>query len=124
MTALFALPYISLIIGIDALTPTKAVYAIYDPNIAGLRFVRGDGTFVNAEQVCYRNTFKDGIPNLNRSQRVHFMELMTRSVQYYHNMNEDAGFRASAARKFPTESSVSDAILDLDIFSVLANLGK
>jgi hypothetical protein len=39
-------------------------------------------------------------------------------------MNEDTGFRASAARRFPTESSVSDTILDLDIFNILANLGK
>jgi hypothetical protein len=106
-SALRAIPYISLIVGIDAITPTKAVYAIYDPHIASLRFVHGDGTFVNAERVSFRNTFKDRTPNLNRSQRLHFIELMSRSVQYYHDIREDECFRAKAAREFPSESSVS-----------------
>jgi hypothetical protein len=44
---------------------------------------------------------------LNRSQRLHFIELMSRSVQYYHDIREDEGFRAKAAREFPSESSVS-----------------
>jgi hypothetical protein len=72
-----------------------------------MRFVHGDGRFVDAEQVCFRNSFKDAVPNLNRRQRLHFIELMNRSVEYYQSFNERDGSRARAERQFPTESSVS-----------------
>jgi hypothetical protein len=109
-TALHALPYVSLLIGIDAIESTKAVYALYDPTIASLRFVHGDGTFINAERVCFRNSFKDGIPNWNQRQRLHLFELMSRSVDYYRLINEDGGFRARVKKEFPTHSSVSDSM--------------
>ena len=88
--------------------PTKAVYALYDSSIACLRFVHGDGTLVNAERVCFRNTFKDETSNLNRSQRLHFIELMNRSVDHYRLMSESGEFRSRVAREFPTESSVRE----------------
>lgn len=106
-TGLQALPYISLLVGVDELIPTKAVYALYDGSIACLRFVHGDGLFIGAERVCFRNTFKDGVPNLNRNQRLHFIELMNKSMKYYHLITQDGEFKATVARQFPTASSVS-----------------
>ena len=105
-SALLALPYISLWVGIDACTPTKAVYALYDPEIACLRFVHGDGTFVSPERVCFKSTFKDRVPNLNRNQRLYFMELITRSAKFLN------GFQASEA--LSRESSVSVEI-EIDV---------
>jgi hypothetical protein len=109
--AFHALPYVSLLIGIDAIESTKAVYALYDPTIASLRFVHGDGTFITAERVCFRNSFKDGITNLNQRQGLHLLELMSRSVDYYRLINEDGGFRARVKREVPTHSSASDSII-------------
>jgi len=78
--ALMALPFIAMIVGVDELTPTKAIYAIYDPSNAGLAYVRGDGTFAASEQICFRRDFKNSSMPLNLSQRMHLEELMGRSA--------------------------------------------
>jgi len=101
------------------------VYALYDPEIAGLRFVHGDGTFVSAERVCFRSTFKDKVPNLNRSQRIHFMELMNRSVQHHSDIQECAEYRAKVATEFGRASSVS--VCDMkwcSLFSIIWDIGS
>ena len=65
-----ALPFVGLLVGVDGHVPTHAVYAIYDPSVAGPRFVRGDGELVIPEQVYFSKTFKDGMQNLSSSQQV------------------------------------------------------
>ncbi len=65
--AKLALPFVGALAGIDECFPTKAVYAIYDCRIHGLRLVHGDGTFIAPEGVIFSKNFNDGrSKNLSR----------------------------------------------------------
>lgn len=107
--ALMALPFIGLRVGIDEMTPTKAVYAIYDGELNSLRFVHGDGSIVIPDQVCFLKEFKSGTSN--NSQLLYSSELKKRSAEHFKQLtsNEDYAIRytAKARNKFPTKSSVT-----------------
>jgi hypothetical protein len=105
-----ALPFIGLLVGIDGHVPTHAVYAIYDPSVAGLRFVRGDGEVVIPEQVCFTKTFKDGMQNFSSSQKI-LEEIRQRATQHYQLVKwSKRPYSARAEPQFPTLISVTTAL--------------
>ncbi|KAL2068685.1 hypothetical protein VTL71DRAFT_15023 [Oculimacula yallundae] len=106
--ALMALPLIGMFVGVDELIPTKAVYAVYDPNNCGITYVRGDGTFATARQICFTRQYKDSSIPHHRSQRTYLPELMARSAMQYHRTN--TGGVVSADNMFPTMSSVKASL--------------
>jgi len=82
----------------------------YDANIAGIRFVHGDGQIIAPEQVCMMQTFKDNKPNFNRSQRLHLIELIGRSVKHFKILNGGDSYALRTIKKqFQTISSVSES---------------
>jgi hypothetical protein len=106
--ALLALPYISLIVGIDELVPTKAVYALYDPDTPGLRFVRGDGTFIPQQQICFHKAFKNSTAQCTTG-RDYYVELVRRSANHRH-MSMNPHFVADCNNAYPTVSTVKSAL--------------
>lgn len=105
-----ALPFIGMFVGADELVPTKAIYAIYDPSNCGIAYIRGDGTFAVARQICFTRQFKDASSPLHRSQRTHLPELMTRSALHYGQINSKNYLPAEILTKFPTQSSVKASL--------------
>lgn len=108
--ALMALPFIGMFVGVDELVPTKAIYAIYDPSNCGIAYVRGDGTFAVARQICFTRQFKDTSSALHGSQRTHLPELMARSALHCGQINSKNYFPAEILTKFPTQSSVKASL--------------
>ena len=91
--SLLALPYISILVGIDDLTPTKAAFVVCDAPTTSLQFVHGNGTFVVAQQV----RFDEGFLNNNRD---YFHEVMNRSILYIQMINEVREFRKGVQREY------------------------
>ena len=87
--------------------PTKAVYAIYDPETAGLRFVRGDGSFITSDQICFLLTFKGkDRSNLHGRERIHMIELIRLSTGYEHMLRAMPDKISELRDMFPTRRSV------------------
>lgn len=84
--ALFALPYAGQLAGVSRSAPTHAVFAMFDPSTMGLRFVKGDGTFVEAAEVLFTVDFKDlSEPSYGELlMRKRSNELWVKSKVYYH----------------------------------------
>lgn len=82
-----ALPFIGMLVGVDELVPTKAIYAVYDASNCGIAYVRGDGTFAVARQICFTRHFKDPSVPLHQSQCSYLPELMARSAMHYRRTN-------------------------------------
>lgn len=115
---LFALPYIGLLVGIDELTPSNAVYGIYDSSHHGLRFVRGDGIFIPQHQVCFLKLFNDG-SSQHSSQRAYFRELVRRSAIHCYS-TKNARFAADCRNTFPTLGMIKSTLLMLAISNLEA----
>ncbi|KAF4629348.1 hypothetical protein G7Y89_g8804 [Cudoniella acicularis] len=108
--AILALPFISSLVGVDELCPTKAVYALYDSSAASLRFVHGNGTFVTPEQICFLKLFQ-GDP-LNRAQRDYYLELRDRSIMHNTRLYSlDMNYISQLENLFPTLASVTGTLL-------------
>lgn len=94
------------------MTPTKAVYAIYDGELDSLRFVHGDGSIIIPSQVCFLKEFKSGTSN--NSQLLYSSELKKRSAKHFEQLtsNKDDAIRYTARvrNKFPTKSSVTASL--------------
>jgi len=114
-----ALPFVGLLVGVDGHVPTHAVYAIYDPSVAGPRFVRGDGELVIPEQVYFSKTFKDGMQNLSSSQQI-LEEIRQRATRHYQLVKSSKRpYSAQTEPQFPTLSSVKTALTYIsDLHSV------
>ncbi|CZT02591.1 uncharacterized protein RCO7_09420 [Rhynchosporium graminicola] len=105
-----ALPFIGMFVGVDELIPTKAVYAVCDPSNCGITYVRGDGTFAIARQICFTRHFKDtSIPNY-RSQRTYLPELIIRTAMYHHHTYNKEEHLANGTSTFTTISSVKASL--------------
>ncbi|XMA09321.1 hypothetical protein WAI453_002112 [Rhynchosporium graminicola] len=105
-----ALPFIGMFVGVDELIPTKAVYAVCDPSNCGITYVRGDGTFAIARQICFTRNFKDtSIPNY-RSQRTYLPELITRTAMYHHHTYNKEEHLANGTSTSTTISSVKASL--------------
>jgi hypothetical protein len=103
------LPFIGIRVGIDEITPTKAIYAIYDPELDILRFVHGDGLIVVPDQVCFLKSFRG-----NNGQRLHLTELKNRCASHIRQIHsegpDDVEYAAEARNQFPTKSSVTASL--------------
>ncbi|KAI9648467.1 hypothetical protein NHQ30_003101 [Ciborinia camelliae] len=113
-TALLALPFISILIGVSSLHPTKPIYAIYSPNTASLQYVHGDGTPIDPLSICPLLTFNNGDTICSR-QRLHMDECMKRSARYYEMLhrpswNEDGVHKKAFIGPFTNEKSVKEAM--------------
>lgn len=110
--ALMALPFIGRWVGLDELVPSKSVYAIYDPGNAGIRYTFGDGTLVDAEQVCFSTSYKDFNSTLHQAQKKYLEALIHASITYYDMINSGS-HQATAAiyRKFSSPEAVKSALI-------------
>ncbi|KAK6613216.1 hypothetical protein H4I95_01560 [Botrytis cinerea] len=113
-SALLAMPFISILIGVSSRHPTKPIYAIYSPNNASLQYVQGDGTLIEPLYICPLLTFNTGEKLCSR-QRLNIIECMNRSARYYQMMhspswNEDGPLEKAFRGPFTTEKSVKEAL--------------
>ncbi|KAK6612354.1 hypothetical protein H4I96_01567 [Botrytis cinerea] len=113
-SALLAMPFISILIGVSSRHPTKPIYAIYSPNNASLQYVHGDGTLIEPLYICPLLTFNTGEKLCSR-QRLNIIECMNRSARYYQMMhspswNEDGPLEKAFRGPFTTEKSVKEAL--------------
>ncbi|TGO16329.1 hypothetical protein BTUL_0029g00180 [Botrytis tulipae] len=113
-SALLAMPFISILIGVSSRHPTKPIYAIYSPNIASLQYVNGDGTLVEPLYICPLLSFNNGDKLCSR-QRLNIIECMNRSARYYQmihspSWNEDGPDEKAFRGLFTHEKSVKEAL--------------
>ncbi|TGO48946.1 hypothetical protein BCON_0225g00230 [Botryotinia convoluta] len=113
-SALLAMPFISILIGVSSRHPIKPVYAIYSPNIASLQYVHGDGTLVEPLYICPLLTFNNGDKLCSR-QRLNIIECMNRSARYYQmihspSWNEDGAHEKAFRGPFTNEKTVKEAL--------------
>ncbi|KAB8304554.1 hypothetical protein EYC80_003937 [Monilinia laxa] len=112
--ALLTIPFISILIGVSALHPTKPVYAIYSPSTSSLEFVHGDGTLISPLSVCPLLSFNNGNALCSR-QRLNMYECISRSSNYYGILNnpprnEDGIQEQDFRGPFTNENSVKEAM--------------
>ncbi|KAF7856907.1 hypothetical protein EAF04_009668 [Stromatinia cepivora] len=113
-TALLATPFISILIGVSSLYPTKPIYAIYSPGTASLQYIHGDGTLIDALSICPLLTFNNGDTICSR-QRLNMIECMNRSARYYQmvhspSWNEDGVHEKAFRGPFTNEEAVKEAL--------------
>ncbi|KAL3428319.1 hypothetical protein PVAG01_01828 [Phlyctema vagabunda] len=123
--ALNALPYIGALVGVDAAVPSKAVYAIYDPASPGLRYVLGEGTFRQPEDVCFMKRFvgdTDSRAELASLQRLHFIELLTRSsVHYQALLSPDSPAAVLQRTQYPDVAAVAEQLTFISSLNLRSN---
>ncbi|KAF7953664.1 uncharacterized protein EAE97_001063 [Botrytis byssoidea] len=113
-SALLAMPFISILIGVPSRHPTKPIYAIYSSNIASLQYVHGDGTLVEPLYICPLLSFNDGDKLCSR-QRLNIIECMNRSARYYQmihspSWNKDGPDEKTFRGPFTHEKTVKEAL--------------
>ncbi|QSZ29419.1 hypothetical protein DSL72_003933 [Monilinia vaccinii-corymbosi] len=113
-TALLAIPFISILVGVSSIHPTKAIYAVYSPNTASLQYVHGDGTFISPLSLCPLLSFNNGDTLCSR-QRLNIIECMTRSARYYAithdaSWHDDGPHEREFKDRFTNAKSVAEAM--------------